>query len=132
METIINEYELTFIVRPDLSEDVHTRTVEKFNEVIERYGGSLFVNDSWGRLKLAYPIQKHNHGFYIYLNFVGPATLPHELERLIRLDDNIIRFLTVKLDDEIIDVEEQRTDAASRHQEWVERRNAAVDMSVRR
>jgi len=131
METIINEYELTFIVRPDLSEDVHTRTLEKFSEVIERYGGKLFINDSWGRLKLAYPIQKHTHGFYIYLNYAGPAALPQELERLIRLDDNIIRFLTVRLDDEVVELDEQEEGAKARHQSWVDRRNT-VDPVVRR
>jgi small subunit ribosomal protein S6 len=131
METIINEYELTFIMRPDLSEDVHTRTIEKFNEVIEGFGGSMFVSDSWGRLKLAYPIRKHNHGFYIYLNYVGPAELPHELERIIRLDDTIIRFLTVKLDDEVMDVDGIQEGSKSRHQAWVDRRST-VEPSMRR
>lgn len=131
METIINEYELTFIMRPELSEDVHGHTVEKFKEVIERYGGSTFITDSWGRLKLAYPIQKHNHGFYIYLNFAGPADLPHELERLIRLDDNIIRFLTVRLNEVLEDVDSSRSNALSRHQDWVERRSV-VEPTVRR
>ena len=122
MRTIYNEYELTFILKPELGEDVNTRTIEKLLGVIERYEGVVLINDSWGRRKLAYPIERHQFGFYVYLNYVGPAGLPHEMERLIRIDDNIIRFLTVKLSDDI-DAEEIKSDAVARHQEWVERRN---------
>jgi small subunit ribosomal protein S6 len=131
METIINEYELTLIVRPDLTEDVHTRIVEKLTEIMERFGGSLFFTDPWGRQKLAYPIQKHNHGYYLYISYVGPSALPHELERIIRLDDNIIRFLTVRLDEQILDVDSNREDALARHQQWVERRSV-IDHAPRR
>ena len=121
-ETIFNEYETTFIMRPELGEDVYTRVVEKLLAIIERFEGELFVNDPWGRRQLAYPIQRHNYGYYVYFNYAGPADLPHELERIIRLDDSIIRFLTVKIDD-AVDAEEARPEAVSRHQKWVERRN---------
>jgi ribosomal protein S6 len=91
----------------------------------------MFVSDSWGCLKLAYFICKHNYGFYIYLNYVGLAELPHELERIIRLDDTIIRFLTVKLDDEVMDVDGIQEGSKSRHQAWVDRRST-VEPSMRR
>lgn len=130
METIINEYELTFILRPDLGEDVNNRIIEKLTGVIDRFEGQLFINDPWGMRKLAYPIKKHNSGYYVYFNYAGPAELPAELERLIRLDDNIIRFLTVRLE-ENIDVEEAQQGAAARHKQWTDRRNAQDDRSSR-
>jgi len=120
---IYNEYETTYITRPELSEDVQTQLFEKLNEIIERFEGQLFVRDSWGRRKLAYPIKKHNHGYYVYLNYAGPADLPKELERIIRLDDQIIRFLTVKLDGNIV-VDDAREGAAVRNKSWVDRRLA--------
>jgi small subunit ribosomal protein S6 len=120
---IINEYETTYITRPELSEDVQVRILEKLKEIIERFQGELFVHDAWGRRKLAYPIKKHNHGNYVYLNYAGPADLPKELERIIRLDDQIIRFLTVKLATHI-DLDESREDAQARSKAWIERRIA--------
>ena len=121
---IINEYETTYITRPELSEDVQVRLFEKLNEIIERYEGTLFTHDQWGRRKLAYQIKKHNHGFYVYLNYVGPADLPKELERIIRLDDQIIRFLTVKLDGNV-ELEAARENALARNKAWLDRRIAA-------
>jgi len=120
---IHNEYETTYIIRPELSEDVQTRIFDKLNEIIERFEGQLFVHDAWGRRKLAYPIKKHNHGCYVYLNYAGPADLPKELERIIRLDDQLLRFLTVKLNSNI-DVEATREVALVRNKSWVDRRLA--------
>lgn len=91
----------------------------------------MFVNDNWGQRKLAYPIQRHNSGFYVYFNYAGPAELPAELERIIRLDDSIIRFLTVKLDDNI-DPEAAAEKAIVRHKEWTDRRNQMDERGSRR
>ncbi|MDG1482049.1 MAG: 30S ribosomal protein S6 [Myxococcota bacterium] len=120
---IYNEYETTYITRPELSEDVLTRIFEKLSEIVTRFEGELFVHDGWGRRKLAYPIRKHNHGIYIYLNYVGPADLPKELERIIRLDDQIIRFLTVKLNSNV-QPDETREASQARSKSWIERRIA--------
>ena len=121
---ILNEYETTYITRPELAEEVQTRLLEKLSGVIKTYGGDIFIHDAWGRRKLAYPIKKHNHGYYVYLNYVGPADLPRELERLLRLDDQVIRYLTVKLGFNV-DAEAARTESQGRHQRWVERRSVA-------
>jgi small subunit ribosomal protein S6 len=120
---IHNEYETIYITRPELGEDVQLRIFEKLNDIVTRFEGTLFVHDDWGRRKLAYSIKKHNSGYYVYLNYAGPADLPKELERIIRLDDQIIRFLTVKLDSNI-DVETKREPAVTRNRTWVERRLA--------
>ena len=128
---IINEYETTYITRPDLPEDMQTAVFEKLLGVIKKYNGELFVHDDWGRRKLAYPIKKHNHGHYVYLNYTGPADLPQELERIIRLDDQILRFLTVRLGSNI-SLEDVREPSITRHKSWVERRQVQETPRERR
>jgi small subunit ribosomal protein S6 len=108
-----HEYETFYVTKPELAEDEVTRISEKLLGAIERLKGSLLVSEDWGRRKLSYPIQRQNHGHYIYMNYVGPAALPVELERSMGLEDNLIRFLTVKLG-ENVDVEERRVLAQER------------------
>jgi small subunit ribosomal protein S6 len=120
---IYNEYETTYITRPELSEDILTQIFEKLSEIVTRFEGEVFVHDSWGRRKLAYPIKKHNHGNYIYLSYAGPADLPKELERIIKLDDQIVRFLTVKLNSNVV-LDDARGVAEARNKAWIERRLA--------
>ena len=103
---ILNEYETIYVTRPDLDADEQTRLDEKFESVISK-DGTILVKEEWGKRKLAYEIKKLNYGNYTYLNFVGPADIPTEIERSVRIEDNVIRFLTVKLED-TVDVEERR------------------------
>ena len=108
-----HEYETFYVTKPELPDDEVTRISEKLLGAIERLKGSLLVSEDWGRRKLSYPIARQNHGHYIYLNYVGPAALPVELERSMGLEDNLIRFLTVKLGEDV-DVEERRVMATER------------------
>jgi small subunit ribosomal protein S6 len=78
------------------------------------------VEEKWGRRKMAYPIQKQQYANYVLLDYVGPAELPAELERIIRLDDRFIRFLTVRIDEDIV-VDDIREAAQTRHKRRVER-----------
>ena len=117
---ILNEYETIYVTRPDLDSDEQTRLDEKFESVITK-NGSILVKEEWGKRKLAYEVKKHNYGHYTYLNFVGPADIPTEIERSVRIEDNIIRFLTVKLDD-TVDVEECRVVAEERQRKRAEKR----------
>jgi len=120
---IYNEYETTYITVPELGEDVQQQLLEKVGDIIKENDGEVFVQDPWGRRRLAYPINNHNHGYYVCLNYVGPSTLPAELERVMRLDDKIIRYLTVKLGYNI-NTDNAREEATVRHQQWVEKREA--------
>jgi small subunit ribosomal protein S6 len=108
-----HEYETFYVTKPELPDDEVTRISEKLLGAIERLKGSLLVSEDWGRRKLSYPIARQNHGHYIYMNYVGPAALPVELERSMGLEDNLIRFLTVKLGEDV-DVEERRVMAQER------------------
>ena len=108
-----HEYETIYILRPELPEEESTRIHERFQALIEDNEGSVLVRDDWGRQKMAYQIRKHHHGHYVYLHYVGPAQVPVAIERYVRIEDNCIRLMTVKLDDNV-DVEATRAAAEER------------------
>ncbi|RNC28940.1 MAG: 30S ribosomal protein S6 [Candidatus Dichloromethanomonas elyunquensis] len=89
-------YEVMYIIRPDLEEEAMKSNVDKFAEVVNANGGSDLKVDIWGKRRLAYEIKKFNEGFYILMNFNGEARTVEELERLMKISDAVIRFLTTK------------------------------------
>ncbi len=97
----INEYETMVVIRPDLDDPVTYAMVERFEGIITGNGGHILVRDDWGKRKLAYLIDKHQRGHYVLLSHLAPATLVSELERNIRNDDSVIRFMTVKMADDV-------------------------------
>ncbi|MBN2799835.1 MAG: 30S ribosomal protein S6 [Deltaproteobacteria bacterium] len=92
-----NEYETVIIIRPDLDDAVTYAIVENLEAVIATNGGQLLYRDDWGKRKLAYPIKRHQKGHYVLETYVAPANIVLEFERKIRIEDNIIRFLTSKV-----------------------------------
>lgn len=120
---ITHEYETTYIVQPEALEADLTRLQEKFEGIIDARLGSLLVRDDMGRRKLAYPIGKHHYGIYVYLNYVGPADLVSELERNMRNEDPVVRFLTVR-NGTNVDTEERRALAIERQRKRAELRAA--------
>ncbi len=95
-----HEYELTVIVRPDLEDSDTNEVIEKLEAIIETEG-TMLLRDDWGKRKLAYAINNHLKGHYMLLQFAAPASLVIEIERRIRLNDKIIRFLHVKVADDV-------------------------------
>jgi small subunit ribosomal protein S6 len=95
------EYETIYILRPDVASDVQEKVVERAKDVISRLDGTLTKLDNWGKRKLAYPIQKNNRGVFVYLKYVGFSDLVAELERNLRLVDEVVRFQTVLLEEDI-------------------------------
>lgn len=117
---ILNEYETIYVARPDLTDDVMTRITAKFESVVAERGGTMLVAEDWGKRKLAYLINKHQRGHYIYLNYCGPAALVGEMERNLGLEDDLLRFLTVKLGEDV-EVESRRALAEERKRLRIER-----------
>ncbi len=94
---MLHEYETMIVIRPDLDDAVTTGIIEKLEGVVVDKQGTILLRDDWGKRKLQYPIAKQQKGHYVMLNYlVGPDVIA-ELERRIRIDDNVIRFLTVKV-----------------------------------
>ncbi len=108
----MRHYETTYILRPNLGEEKFTEIIDRTNAIILNDGGSLIGLDRWGVKRLAYEIDKEIQGYYVYINYAAPAKTVDEIERIFRIDDRVMRYLTVKLHDAInaadIEVEKQR------------------------
>ena len=116
MEKILHNYELVLLSPPSTTEDVINASFTKLTETIESYEGTLLIKDEWGKIRLAYEINKQRTAKFFLLEFVGPSSLPLELERLIRIDNNFLRFLTVRLEENVseADLEGLKAGASNR------------------
>jgi small subunit ribosomal protein S6 len=93
-----SDYETTFILTPELSEDAQKQAADKFVKLIRDNGGEIINIEHWGMRKLAYPIKKNNNGYYTYVEFRTDGDFISRLDQEYRYDTNVLRFLTVKLD----------------------------------
>jgi small subunit ribosomal protein S6 len=91
-------YEVLYIAHPNLKPDDLTRVIEKFKKIAEDNGAIISRAELWEKRKLAYEINKLKEGNYIIMNFEAPATAPAELNRLMRISDDVIRH-TILLDE---------------------------------
>ena len=91
-------YEHVFIARQDLSNAQAEGLIEHFGQVLKDNGGSLVGHEYWGLKTMAYKINKNRKGHYCFMRSESPAPAVHEMERLMRLHDDVMRVLTVKVD----------------------------------
>lgn len=94
----IREYETTYILTPDVAPEDRQRVADRVKGVIEGANGSILRTEDWGRRKLAYLIEKHAYGNYVYTRYNAEGAAIAELERNLRLLDPVIKFLTVRLE----------------------------------
>ncbi len=94
----MNKYELTLVVSAKIEDDERAAAVEKAKETITRFGGVVTEVEDAGKKRLAYEIQKMREAFYYFIQFDAPADCPAELERRVRIQDNVIRYLCVRKD----------------------------------
>ena len=92
-------YEHVFIARQDLSNAQAEGLIEHFGQVLSDNGGSLVGTEYWGVKTMAYKINKNRKGHYAFLRSDAPATAVQEMERLMRLHDDVMRVLTIKVDE---------------------------------
>lgn len=92
-------YEHTFVARQDLTPNKVSELADKYAAVITENGGKVTKREDWGLRTLAYKIQKNRKGYYTMFNIDAPAKAIIELERLERIDENLLRYLTVKVDE---------------------------------
>lgn len=94
----MRHYELVFVLKPTMSEEELNQKVESVKALIEQNGGVIDQLQKWGRKNLAYPIQKFNSGYYYLINYsTSNNQLPGILEYNLRIDEDVIRFLNMKL-----------------------------------
>ncbi len=92
-------YESMYILKPALEDEQREALVAKFSGIVTAEGGEIEQIDEWGNKKLAYPIDYINEGYYVLMTFKAPPTLPLELERNYKINDNVMRFMVIKLDE---------------------------------
>jgi small subunit ribosomal protein S6 len=97
----MRRYETIFILRPNAGEEEIQRVIDSTTGVITSENGTVIQLDKWGMKKLAYLIKKESLGFYIYLDYAGTPAAVSEIERKFRIDDTVMKYMTVKTADEI-------------------------------
>jgi small subunit ribosomal protein S6 len=95
----MKRYETIVIIDPDLSKEAETPIFDRVTDLIPQYKGFLIETDDWGTKKLAYDIKKKNRGHYVRFDFCGDGALIQEMERFFRIDDKVMKFMTVLLDE---------------------------------
>ncbi len=99
--THAREYETIYILRADVDGESAERVQSRVADAVEREHGKLVKVEAWGRRKLAYPVRKQRKGVYVYLKYVGGGGLVAEVERNLKLQDSVMKFMTVQTADEV-------------------------------
>ena len=89
-------YEVMYILRPDLEEEATRELIERLSAVVTSHGGEDLKINEWGKRRLAYEIEKLHEGYYVLMNFNSEAEAVFELERHMKISEDVIRFLTIK------------------------------------
>ncbi len=103
----MRKYETFFIIDPDLPDETNTVVDNKVQSVVSSNGGEVLTYVPWGKRKLAYAIKRHTRGLYVLMEYAGGPKLVAELERNLRIDERILKFITVMLE-ERFDPEKER------------------------
>lgn len=94
-------YEELFIVRPDITEEEADHIVDQVKSVITNAAGTVDKVEKWGVRKLAYRVEKRNEGYYILIQFSAGSATVKEVERRLRVNDNVMKFITVRIDEKL-------------------------------
>ena len=101
-------YEELFIVRPDLPEEEIDQLIEQLTTMISSNGGNVDKSEKWGVRKLAYRVEKRNEGFYILLQFTAKPETVKEIERRLRVSDDVMKFITVRIDEKMKKIDKRK------------------------
>jgi len=109
----MRRYETITIIDPDLSDEERAQVLERTTNLIPKEGGFLIMLDDWGNRKLAYEIKKKVRGYYVRIDYCGVGSLVDEMERFFRIDDKILKFMTVLLekDADVENIKEEMAEA---------------------
>ena len=95
----MNKYELALVVSAKLDSETIAATVQRAKDYIERFGGTIGEVEEWGKRKLAYEIQKQTEAYYFFINFEAEPQVPAQLESVLRIMDNVLRYLVLAKDE---------------------------------
>jgi small subunit ribosomal protein S6 len=103
------QYELVYIVTPDATDQEVADLHSQIEQIVQRFNGTFDKTENWGRRKLAYEIGKHREGTYVVETITGSGELMKEIDRRLRVLDQVIRHLTVRVDEELRVAERTRS-----------------------
>lgn len=112
-----NHYESVVIINAALEDDQINTAINRIEVSIKTNGGEIQEIDQWGRKRLAYPINKSKSGFYVVFRYVSPSDAVAKIERDLRLDETVMRFLTVLLDSRALEHYAQQKSKAEKAEE---------------
>ena len=92
----MNKYELAVVVSAKIEDEARAEVIEKVKDLVTRFGGNVTDVDEWGKKRLAYEIQKMKEAYYYFIHFEAETSVPGEVERRIRIMDNVLRYLCVR------------------------------------
>jgi len=98
---MLREYETITILRPDIADESVDRVKGRIANIVEKLSGKVIRIDAWGKRKLAYEVEKNSKGIYVYFLYLGEPGTVEEIERNCKMWDDVMRFLTVKVDDDV-------------------------------
>jgi small subunit ribosomal protein S6 len=105
------DYELAFILNPEVSEE-ETRTIlDRVEQIVARYDGQIVKVNQWGRRRLAYPIERHRDGFYVFIDMILTPETVTELERTLKVSESVLRHMVKKRDPKAIQKEREEREA---------------------
>ncbi len=97
----MRRYETIFIINSNISDEDRSLMYDRLKDLIEKHEGLLVLLDVWGDRRLAYEIEKKTRGYYVRLDYCGMGSLVNEMERLFRIDDRVMKYMTVMLNDKV-------------------------------
>ncbi len=118
-------YETLFVIKPTLTEEETTTQIEKITAILAKEGAELVATNDMGMRKLAYPVDKHARGYYTVLFYKAKGTTIQELERNLKINEEVIKFLTIKYTknkeitqfNKLVDIETRKSASANKVEE---------------
>jgi len=110
---VSRDYELGFILNPEVSEDEIRSLLDRIEQIVANYGGQIFKVNQWGRRRLAYPIERHRDGYYIFIDMILTPETVTEIERTLRVSEIVFRHMMKRRDPKTAQKEREARAAAA-------------------
>ncbi len=108
---VTRDYELAFILNPEVNEEQTQTILGRVDQVVANYGGRIVKVNQWGRRRLAYPIERHRDGLYVFIDMILTPETVNELERTLRVSEEVLRHMVKRRDPKVVQKEREDRDA---------------------
>src|SRR5579859_2053956 len=108
---VTRDYELAFILNPEVSEEETRAILERVEQIVATYGGQIVKVNQWGRRRLAYPIERHRDGLYVFIDMILTPETVTELDRTLRVSEEVLRHMMKRRDPKVVQKEREDREA---------------------